>query len=236
MPDDILHRGEAPPVTSAIPEEDIATFIRNNLPVVAVPGVPEIRLHKAAPDSGLRRLAESDAGFASPYWAYHWAGGLALARHVLDHPEKVAGKRVVDLGAGGGLVGIAAAVAGAEFVLAVEIDPYAVAALRLNAALNGTKATVVTDDITAAPPPPADIMLVGDLFYAPDLAARVTSFLDGCLAHGMEVLVGDPWRAFLPRARLREIARYPVAETGARPGKTAGVFEWTATGFGHSAP
>jgi len=218
----------APPVATAMRDADIAAFIRDNLPVVAVPGVPEIRLHKAAPDSGLRRLAEADAGFGSPYWAYHWAGGLALARYVLDHPESVKGKQVVDLGAGGGLVAIAAAKAGAAQVIAAETDPYGVAALRLNAALNGVTIAIVTEDLTRAAPPAAEIMLVGDLFYAPDLAARVGGFLDRCRLQGMDVLVGDPWRGFLPRARLCEIVQYPVAETQAGSGKAAGVFAWIA--------
>ena len=223
------------PLVATTRSEDIATFIRDNLPVVTVPGVPEIRLHKAAPDSGLRRLAETDAGFGSPYWAYHWAGGLALARYLLDHPERVAGKKVVDLGAGGGLVGIAAAKAGAACVIAVEIDPYAVAALRLNAALNLVEIGVMAEDIVAGPPPAADMMLVGDLFYAADLAARVSGSLDRCGARGMDVLVGDPWRSFLPCDRLHEIALLPVTETASGSGKIAGVFEWRAGGLPHPA-
>ena len=208
-------------------DEHLATFIRANLPVVSVPGVPEIRLHKAVPDSGLRRLAADDAErFGSPYWAYHWAGGLALARHILDHPDCVAGKRVVDLGAGGGLVGLAAAKAGAARVTAVEIDPYAVAALRLNAALNHTDLDIVAGDIQSVALPSTDLILVGDLFYAPDLAARVGAFLDHCVAQDIAVLVGDPWRTFLPIAQLREIARYPVAETKSGSGTPAGIFAW----------
>jgi len=235
-PDILLHSEEAiEPLAAAARDADVATFIRDNLPVVTVPGVPEIRLHKAAPDSGLRRLAEADAGFGSPYWAYHWAGGLALARYVLDHPERVAGKKVVDLGAGGGLVGIAAAKAGAACVIAVEIDPYAVASLQLNAARNRVEIAVVAENIVAGPPPAADMMLVGDLFYAADLAARVSGLLDRCSAQGADVLVGDPWRSFLPRERLREIALYPVTETGSGSGKTAGVFEWIAAGLPHPA-
>src|SRR4051812_37094510 len=106
---------------------DAIDFIRANLPLAPVPGIPEIHLHKASPSSGLGRLAAQDAGFGSPYWAYYWAGGLALARYVLDHPEIVAGRRVLDLGAGSGLVAIAAAKAGAGAVIAAEVDPYAVA-------------------------------------------------------------------------------------------------------------
>lgn len=204
-------------------------FVRANLPVAPVRDVPEIRLHKAVPTSGLNRLARGNAGgFGSPYWAYHWAGGLALARHVLDHPRSVRGKRVVDLGAGGGLVAIAAAKAGAAAVTAAEIDIYALAALRCNAALNQVALAIHKDDMTAGPPPHADVMLVGDLFYAPDLAARVAGFLDRCADVGMTILVGDPWRTPLPSARLREIARYEVAETANLPGKASGVFVWSA--------
>jgi predicted nicotinamide N-methyase len=201
-------------------------FIRDNLPVGAVPGLPEIRLHKAVPDSGLKRLAEADeAGFGTPYWAYHWAGGLALARHILDHRETVAGKRILDLGAGGGLVAIAAAKAGAAHVTAADVDPYAVAAIRRNAVLNHVAIAVVGDDLTRGAPPPGDVVLVGDLFYAPVLAAKVAPFLDQCLAAGQTALIGDPWRAPLPAARLRELARYKVAETGNLT-RTSGVFAW----------
>jgi len=206
--------------------EALHAFIRDNLPVTAVPGIPEIRLHKAVPGSGLKRLAEIDeAGLGSPYWAYHWAGGLALARHVLDHPGIVAGKRVLDLGAGGGLVAIAATKAGAMHVTAAEIDRYAAAALRLNAALNNARIELIETDLTCGEPPNGDIVLVGDLFYAPELAEKVTALLDRCLAKSQMVLIGDPWRAHLPMPRLREIAHYAVAETGGTA-KPSGVFAW----------
>ena len=198
---------------------DAIDFIRTNLPIEPVPGVPEIELHKASPSSGLGRLAAQDAGFGSPYWAYYWAGGLALARYILDHPEIVVGRRVLDLGAGSGLVAIAAAKAGAVVVIAAEVDPYAVAALGLNVAHNEVAVSVVHADLTAGPPPPVDVVLVGDLFYERGLAERVTAFLDRCVADGAHILVGDPWRAWLPRARLRLLAEFEVAETdsGAKP-------------------
>jgi predicted nicotinamide N-methyase len=205
-----------------------AAFIRGHLPVAPVPGIPEIRLHKAVPSSGLAQLAAADENFGSPYWAHYWAGGLALARYLLDHPETVAGRRVLDLGAGSGLVAIAAAKAGAASVLAAETDPYAVAAMRLNLALNGVAATVLHADLTAGDPPAVDLVLVGDLFYAPDLAERVTFFLDGCLACDLPALIGDPWRAALPTARLTELARYDVAEAGDHTLKPAGVFVFGA--------
>jgi predicted nicotinamide N-methyase len=203
---------------------DPTAFIRANLPVVPVPGIPEIALHKASPSSGLASLAAQDPGFGSPYWAYYWAGGLALARFVLDHPEHVAGRRVLDLGTGAGLVAIAAAKAGAAMVIAADIDRYALAALRLNAAHNGVSVAVAEGDLTPGAPPAADLVLVGDLFYAPDLAGRVTAFLDRCLAAGVAVLIGDPWRAHLPTERLTLLAEYRVAETGHAASKASAVF------------
>jgi predicted nicotinamide N-methyase len=200
---------------------DPARFIHKNFPAAPVPGIPEILLHQAAPSSGLRRFLR---GNASPYWAYRWGGGLALARHLLDNRDTVAGRRVLDLGAGSGLVGIAAAMAGALTVTAAEIDPYAVAALTLNLALNGVAAEIVHADLTTGPPPAVDLILVGDLFYEAKLAARVTRFLHRCAENGIAVLVGDPWRAHLPLDRLRERARYEVAESGSPAPLPTGVF------------
>lgn len=204
---------------------DPAAFVQANLPVRPVPGIPEIRLHKAQPSSRLSQLAAQDEqGFGSPYWAYYWGGGLALARHVLDHPELVRGRRVLDLGAGSGLVAIAAAKAGAHDVLAADVDRYAVEALPLNAALNHVEVTVLHADLTPGAPPDVDIVLVGDLFYERDLAERVTAFLDRCLGQGIEALVGDPWRTPLPIARLTLLADYQVAETDSAATKASAVF------------
>lgn len=190
-------------------------FIREDFPLRPAPSVPEIRLHRAGPKSGLWRLAELEGGaFATPYWAYHWGGGLALARHLLDHPETLAGRSVLDLGAGSGIVAIAAAMAGARQVVAADTDPYALAAARLNAAANGVAISTRLGDLTAGPPPDVDIVLAGDLFYEPALAERVTRFLDRCLRSGVEALIGDPWRAYLPHARLRLIAEYPGPDFG----------------------
>jgi predicted nicotinamide N-methyase len=192
-----------------IDTSQIVQFIRSNLPIAPTPAIPEIRLHKAGPQSGLGRLAEADKDFCAPYWAYDWGGGLALARHILNCRDRVAGRTVLDLGTGSGIVGIAAAKAGAKSVIAADIDRYAIAAAGLNAAANGVVISTFYGDLTEGPPPAVDVVLVGDLFYQADLAQRVTAFLDRCLEATVEVLIGDPWRAFLPTRRLRLLAQYP---------------------------
>jgi predicted nicotinamide N-methyase len=184
------------------------------MPLRPVPFAPEISLRLAHPGSGLRRLADARDDPPPPYWAWVWGGGAALARYVLDHPPTVAGRRVLDLGAGSGIVGIAAAKAGARAVIASEIDPDGRAVLALNAAANGARFEAIAGDLTAGPPPDVDRVLVGDLFYAPDVAARTTAFLDRCLAAGLEVLIGDPHRAWLPRDRLRRLADYDAPDFG----------------------
>jgi predicted nicotinamide N-methyase len=208
---------------------DPTQFIRANLPIAPAPGIPEVRLHKALPTSRVGRLAALDEeGFGSPYWAYHWGGGLALARYVLDHPEIVTGRAVLDLGAGSGLVAIAAAKAGAASVVAAEIDSYAVAALRLNIEANQVDVAIVHGDLTSCAPPDVDVVLAGDLFYNEALAETVTVFLDLCLAADIAVLIGDPWRAFLPRRRLRKLADHLVAETGEEATMASAVFAFEA--------
>ncbi|PLP58532.1 methyltransferase [Mesorhizobium loti] len=193
--------------------DEVTAFIVANLPVAPVPGIPEIRLHGARPGSGLRRVEQQSK--LSPYWAYQWAGGAALARHLLDHPETVRGRTVLDLGTGSGLVAIAAAKAGANKVTAVDIDAHAIVATRLNATLNDVTIETLLADLTAGAPPEVDLITVGDLFYERRLAKRVTAFLDGCLAAGIDVLVGDPGRAHLPREKLAAVAEYRVIDFGA---------------------
>jgi predicted nicotinamide N-methyase len=199
-------------------------FIRERLPLLPVPGIPEIVLHKAVPASGLGRLAAMDEAFGSPYWAYYWLGGLALARFVLDRPEMVQGRRVLDLGCGSGLVAIAAMKAGAAWALAADVDPYAVTATALNAAGNGVAVEVVHADLTGGPVPDVDLILAGDVFYDPEPAARLAPFLTRCRAGGVEVLVGDPRRAPLPLERLRVLADYAFAETDSGVHKPTSVF------------
>ncbi len=215
---------------------DPVQFIRTNTRLAPVPSLPDIRLHTAHEATGLWQLGESEADGADPpppYWAFPWAGGLALARHIRERPRTVAGRRVLDLGAGSGLVAIAAAMAGAGAVSAADVDPYAVAAIGLNAAANGVAVAVIADDLTGGPPPPVDLVLAGDVFYERGLAGRMTAFLDRCLAAGVEVLVGDPGRTYLPRARLRLIAEYRVPDVGEVEGvakKPSAVFALEADG------
>lgn len=195
-----------------------------------VPSIPEIRTHKAGSRSGLWRLAEADDAFEAPYWAQYWGGGLALARHVLDHPDIVADRTVIDLGCGSGLVAIAAAKAGARSVTAIDTDPYAITATELNAAANNVAIATTCADILYGDPPATDIVLAGDLFYESDLAERVIAFFDRCLTANIEILVGDPWRASLPRERLELIAEYPGLDFGDTPTATRmnAVFRFVA--------
>ncbi|TIU04931.1 MAG: methyltransferase, partial [Mesorhizobium sp.] len=191
-------------------------------------------LYTAHPGSGLRRLLEPEDGSHEhaaepqpPYWAYAWAGGAVLARYVLDRPSTVAGRRVLDLGAGSGLVGIAAARAGAREVTAAEIDRNGIVALRLNAEANGVAIIIIGEDISAGPPPSVDVVLAGDVFYGQAVARRIVPFLDRCLAAGIEVLVGDPGRAWLPRRRIRLLGEYQVSDVGGNGGsapKPSGIF------------
>jgi predicted nicotinamide N-methyase len=196
-------------------------FIRANLPLVALPFLDGLRLHRAAPTSGLRQFAaRRGRDGEAPYWAYPWGGGLALARYLLDHRDIVAGKRVLDLGAGGGVVAIAAMKAGARSAIAIDVDPDAPAAIALNAEANGVAVAAICDDPLDGAAPGVDLVLVGDLFYEAALAARVIAFLDRCRAARIAALIGDPWRAHLPQGRLRKLADYRLADFGDAPGAT----------------
>ena len=199
-------------------------FIETHLPLEPLPFVPEIRLHQANTTSGLGRLAAEDDAFTTPYWAYAWTGGLALARFLLDNPELVAGKEVLDLGCGSGLVAIAAAKVGAVSVMAVDVDPYAIVAAGFNARANQVELALRHEDITRAPRAGSDLVLVGDLFYDLDLAAGVTACLQRWSTAGAQVIVGDPWRRGLPVGNLRALADYEIAERSGGEKRRTSVF------------
>ncbi len=174
----------------------------------AVPFVPEVVLRMAAEPFGLWDRTERDA---PPFWAFPWAGGQGLARYVLDHPETVAGRRVLDVASGSGLVAIAAAKAGARAVLAGDIDENALAAIALNAAANGTpQVTPRPVDLAEASCGDAEVVLAADVFYQRDLAATALRFLRAARQTGARVLVADPSRAFVPRSGLTAVTTYEI--------------------------
>lgn len=195
---------------------DPANFIRANTRLLPVPLVPEIRLHLAEESLPIWQQTEEQLGEMNvppPYWAFAWAGGQALARYLLDHPALVAGRVVLDLGAGAGLASIAAMRAGAARTLAADIDALALTAIALNAEVNAVTIERAGDDLLAAPPPACDLLLVGDLFYERPLAERVLAFVEAARAQGADVLVGDPRRSYFPADRFRQVAEYAVPVT-----------------------
>ena len=202
---------------------DIRDFILQNLRLEPAPSLPEIVLYRAHSGSRLSRLGEMP-----PYWAYHWAGGTVLARYILDHPETVHGKSVVDLGSGSGVVGIAAMKAGAREVTAIDIDPNAIVATHLNAEANGVEVTVETSDLTV--PSNVDLILAGDVFYDAALARKMANLFSACTKAGIEVLVGDMGRKPLPLDLLESLAEYEVPDFGQPQPLKARVFRFKGKG------
>lgn len=192
-------------------------FIQANTKLLPVPLVPEIRLHLAEESLPIWQKTEEELGAINvppPYWAFAWAGGQALARHLLDQKSLVAGRQVLDLGAGSGIAAIAAAKAGAAAVLAAEIDIYAIAAIALNAEANGVALSTIAGDLLAETAPAGcEVILVGDLFYERMLAERVLRYIERAQARQLLVLVGDPRRSYFPRDRFEAIAAYEVPVT-----------------------
>jgi predicted nicotinamide N-methyase len=192
-----------------------AAFVRQHTTVRAASAVPEIVLHQADDAITLWERTELAAGgqLPPPFWAFAWAGGQAVARYLLDHPDAVRGKRVLDLAAGGGVIAIAAALAGARAVTATDIDPAALEALALNATANGVTVDAVCADVLDDPLPDVDVVTAGDVFYSREFATRMLAFLTRAAAGGALVLVGDPGRAYVPRGDLVELAAYDIPTT-----------------------
>lgn len=196
------------------PPDDPEGFIRANTRLLPVPHTPEISLHVADEATTLWEKTEEELeaiGLPPPFWAFAWAGGQALARYILDNPMLVADARAIDFASGSGLVAIAAARAGARHVTASDLDPFAMAAIRLNAAANGVADRIepVSDNLLGTEPA-VDLILAADVFYERDLAQAVTAWLVGLQARGTQVLIGDPGRTYLPRERLDCLASYSV--------------------------
>jgi predicted nicotinamide N-methyase len=194
---------------------DRSGFILANTRLLAPPLVPEIRLHLAEESLPIWRKTEEELGemgLPPPYWAFAWAGGQALARYILDHGDRIQDSTVIDVGAGSGLSAIAAAKVGASRVEASDIDAIAVAAIGLNATANGVIVAATSDDWLRAPPP-ADVVLVGDLFYERPLAERVMAFVQAAAARGSLVLVGDPRRNYFPTEAFTAVAQFEVPVT-----------------------
>ena len=194
---------------------DPEDFIRTHT-AIARPGmVPEIALHLATEITPIWQATEAwlgAQGIEPPFWAFAWPGSQAMARLVLDTPSHVAGRRVLDFAAGCGLAAIAAARAGAAGVEAAEIDPLALAATRLNAALNGVMVATPEGDVVGAACR-WDLILAGDVCYEAPMTGHILPWLRAMAAAGAEVWLADPGRAYVPREGLAELARFEVPVT-----------------------
>jgi predicted nicotinamide N-methyase len=191
-------------------------FVLRHTRLRPVPGLEEARLHLAdevLPLWHAVQVETHDPDASLPYWAFAWAGGLAIGRYLREHPEAVAGRAVFDLASGSGLCAIAAMHAGASAATGADIDAFAVAAIALNARANGRRVTVLRRDVLDEDPPDVDVILAGDCWYDAGLAGRVLPWLQRARARGIDVLVGDPGRRYLPSHALQEIATYDVRTT-----------------------
>lgn len=215
---------------------DRQAFVLANTVLQSPPFVPELILHLA--DEPMRtwgRLMEAlqDADTEAPYWAFAWPGGQAVARYLLDHRREARGRSVLDLAAGSGICAIAALKVGARSVIASDIDPYAAHAIHLNAGANGVRPAFSEADLLDGDPPAVDLILAGDVCYQQPLADRAVAWLRAAAAQGTRVLMGDPGRAYFPRAELRLLAEYDVpiaARLEDRDIKRTGVYSFSLRG------
>ena len=207
-----------------------AQLLERATTVRAPPLCPEVLLHLAEDIEDLWREQESllgERGLGPPYWGIAWPGGQAVARFVLDDPGIVRGARVLDLGCGGGVVALAASLAGARSVEAADVDPYAIQALRANANLNRVGVLPLLDDLIDSDPLPWDVVVAGDLWYERFTARRATSWLYALASTGVRVICGDLARAYSPRTGIRTLATYSVAASERlEQGQVATPFVW----------
>ncbi|MET7747717.1 50S ribosomal protein L11 methyltransferase [Micromonospora sp. NPDC005367] len=199
------------------PESAAASGSIDRLRLAPVPLVPEVRLVMAEDAILIWARLEAAAGrvLPPPFWASAWAGGQGLARYILDHPDTVAGCRVLDVASGSGLVAIAAAIAGAADVTANDIDPYSIAAINANAHANDVELTLSSTDLLDSNVDGVDVVLAGDALYHPSVAARMLPFLARVATEGTRVLVGDPDRGHLAHDWMERLATYEVPVSGA---------------------
>jgi len=191
---------------------DAEGFIRAHTAIARPPFVPEVALYLATEMTPIWQASEDwlrETGIEPPFWAFAWPGGQALARLILDRPAAVAGRRVLDFAAGCGIAAIAAVQAGAASVEAAEIDPLAIAACRVNAALNGVALILPEGDVVGAPCR-WDIILAGDVCYEAPMTAHILPWLRAMAAAGAEVWLADPGRAYLPREGLSPLGSFRV--------------------------
>ena len=206
-------------------------FIREQTVITAGSIVPEIKLNLATEITPLWQLSEErlkGGDLPPPFWAFAWPGGQAIARYLLDHPDQARGKRVIDFAAGSGMAAIAAMQAGALYAASVDIDPLALAASGLNAAMNGVKIECVSEIEMDRPPKHVDLILAGDVCYQQAMAAGILRWLKLSAAAGVRVLIADPGRAYAPQEGLKELARYTVPtsrEIEGEESRTATVWE-----------
>lgn len=220
------------PASAAPKPNDPVAFIHANTSLIAPPHVPEIVLHLADEAHELWHLTEEELqekGLPPPFWAFAWAGGQGLARYVLDTPDCVRGRKVLDFATGSGLVAIAAAKAGAAHVLAADIDPFCGAAVELNTEANGVSVDFTGRDLIGLDEG-WEVVLAGDVFYDRAFAERLSPWFSALAARGATVLVGDPGRAYLPKERMTQLAEYQVPVTRALEDsdvKRTRVWRWT---------
>jgi predicted nicotinamide N-methyase len=216
------------------PGPDFRRFIIENTAVMTPPHVPQIRLHLSDEAHDLWHRTESElqeSGLEPPFWAFAWAGGQGLARHVLDHPECVHGKTVLDFATGSGIVAIAAKLSGAAEILAADIDPFSADAVALNAELNGTTIEHTAENLVGQDHG-WNTVLAGDVFYDRTMAEVVVPWFDALSARGAEVLIGDPGRSYLPKNRLEKLSEHQVQVTRAledQDVRKTTVWRWDAS-------
>lgn len=188
-------------------------FVLSHTAIASPAAVPEIRLHLATEATPLWEATEAflaERDLPPPYWAFAWVGGQATARWLLDHPEVVRGRSVLDFAAGCGIGAVAAGLAGAARIEAAEIDPFALAAIRLNAGLNGVAVHLSEGDVVAGPDGGWDVVLAGDVCYERPMAELIFPWLRRLASRGAQVILADPGRAYLPRTGLMRLASYPI--------------------------